>query len=120
MNISVWQVLKQCDRWCPHPEAVFASMREAAAAPAAPQSRPAALQQQQTGEANAPQWGWDDLKYAAGDELNTGESSHSPAPDALTTLILLVRHAKTCGNDDDMAKVTESCRLRTLHSSVES
>lgn len=59
---SVVQVLVQCAKWCPQPEAVFSSVQ--AAQPNQPK--------QQSASPSAPQWGWDDLKFSAGDTLNPG------------------------------------------------
>ena len=70
------QVLKQCAKWCPDVEPVMTSMQPAAAARQAPQ--PAAQQPAAQGGESGPQWGWDDLKYAAGDTLNTGGHSQKP------------------------------------------
>ncbi|KAK9918238.1 hypothetical protein WJX75_002476 [Coccomyxa subellipsoidea] len=54
-------VLVQCEKWCPKAEAVFSSVQAA---------QPGQQKKQQPTSPSAPQWGWDDLKFSAGDTLN--------------------------------------------------
>ena len=53
----------QCEKWCPKAEAVFSSVQAA---------QPGQQKKQQPASPSAPQWGWDDLKFSAGDTLNPG------------------------------------------------
>ncbi len=76
-DVACMQVLRQCERWCPDVEPVMTSMQPAPAARQAAQlaqrqQQPASAQAGEPSSPSAPQWGWDDLKYAAGDTLNTG------------------------------------------------
>ena len=78
VHAALRQVLTQCQKWCPDPEAVFVSVQPAAA-PRSNDQQPHTQQQQQqqqqqsiAGPGGVPEWGWDDLKYSVGDTLNTG------------------------------------------------
>jgi hypothetical protein len=68
------QVLKQCEKWCPEPEALFSS---APVQDQQPDRQRSPLFSQQLRPAAKPQWGWDDLEYSVGDTLNTGMSRNS-------------------------------------------
>ena len=69
MGWLAFQVLQQCQRWCPNPERLFTSIgpKIHQPAPAAPSESSA------PGGAPAGHFrGWDDLKFAGGDVLNPG------------------------------------------------
>lgn len=69
--LTVAQVLRQCEQFCPQPEVIFLN-----ASTSAPQQRRQLLSPaggQHPSQA-APRWGWDDLEYSVGDTLNTGWS----------------------------------------------